>query len=223
MPSGPRMSEACRGSALVESLVALLLTTGLLILVGGLVVQHHKGARTLSHRIEGVESARVTRDLISLGLAADPGARVDGSELFVRTFVGVAVPCGEAGWRYQGRRLPDPERDSLWSVTAAGTIRLAALTAGRAGDSDDSAGARVLGLEADPPLSPEIRLVRVFESGRYRLDDAFRYGRVGSGAQPLSAAVLDPGRSGITRQGAGVTVSLVTRGRELGFTGGWDR
>lgn len=216
-PKGDRR----RGSGLVESLVALLLSTGLLILMGGIVVRHHRVARVLGHRVEGVESARLTRDLVSLAVSADPLMRVEGGELFVRTFVGTAERCGPTTWRYRGRRLPDPVRDSLWAVTAGGRVRVIDLAAHRPGVCPDLPDVRSVELEGGAPLGPEVRLVRVFESGRYRLDDALRYGRTGRGAQPLSAALLDPRRSGLREHAGGISAAVVPREGPEGYTGRW--
>ena len=200
------MRPGRRGSGIIESLVALLLTAGLLILVAGLLVRYQRTGRTLS-----------------TALAADPGARVDEETgLWVRNFVGSGERCGEAAWRYQGRRGPDPERDSVWVVTEAGRVGIAALAGVRPGSCSDAARMPAVELETDPPLMPGDRFVRVFESGRYRIDDAVRYGRVGRGAQPLSAPVLDAGRSGIAG-GTEVEVVVFPRGRTAGYTGRWGR
>jgi len=208
---------------LVESLVALMLTTGLLLLMGGIVAQHHRVARQLGTRIEGVESARMTRDLISVAVAVDSGAFVEGGELRVRSFVGVAERCGEVGWDYRGRRLPDAAKDSLWVVTAEGRVQLAEVVGHDSGECARPEEGRLLELRAEPPLPIDARLVRVFEPGRFRLDDALRYGRAGSGAQPLSAPVLDPIRSGIASGAEGVSVILFPEGRIEGYSGEWGR
>jgi hypothetical protein len=92
------------------------------------------------------------------------------------------------------------------------------------GDVDCGKGdARVLTLEADSSLPLDTRMMRVFESGRFRVDDAVRYGRSGSGAQPLSAAVLDPTRSRIHAAGEGIAVVIQLEGRGGGFHGVWGR
>lgn len=207
----------------METLVALLSTTGLLILMAGLVAHHQRATRILGDRIEGIEAARVARDLISGALAADPGARVDGATLFVRTFVGVAERCGETAWRYRGRRLPDPERDSLWSVTAGGTVQLTALRSAAQAECPDGSGNGALELGGEPLLASDVVLVRVYEAGRFRVDDALRYGRVGTGAQPLTAAVLDPRRSGISHRSGPPEIAVVPRARKVGFEGRWGR
>lgn len=212
-----------RGSGLVESLLAVLLTTGLLILLGTVLMHLQRTSRSLLGRLEGVESARVARDLIDLALAADPEGHVQGGELRIRSFVGVAERCGEEGWRYRGRRLPDPRRDSLWVVAGSGRVRVVDLAGSPAGRCPVTAPGRPLGLEADPPLAANVRLVRVFESGRYRIDDAVRYGRPGTGAEPLTGAVLDRRRSGVADGPGGISVRVAPSGREVVFERGWRR
>lgn len=216
--------EPRRGAGFVEALVGLLLTAGLLIGMAGILVHQQRLVRALGIRIETVEAARMTRDLVSLAVAADPEAEVGPGGLAVRNFVGLGQGCGNGGWVYRGRRLPDPARDSLWLVSEAGRIRLARLVSVGEGQCASAVEARVLDLEADPPLTADVGLFRVFESGRYRLDDAFRYGRRGSGAQPLTAPVLDPARSGISTRGSELDVQLQpgVAGSQP-FVGTWTR
>lgn len=217
------MRGPARGSSVVEALVALLLTTGLLIGVGSILVQHQRTARALAVRVEAVEAARLARDLVSTALSADPGASVGEAGLRVRTVVGVAERCGEGGWEYRGRRLPDPVRDSLWIVRGSGRIQVMKLRGLGDGDCGGERPGRVLTLEADSSLPVDAGIMRVFESGRFRVDDAVRYGRSGSGAQPLSAAVLDPTRSSIHAAGEGIAVVIQPEGRGGGFRGVWGR
>jgi hypothetical protein len=217
------MSGPPRGSSVIEALVALLLTTGLLIGVGALLVQHQRTARALAVRVEAIEAARLARDLLSMALASDPAARVGEAGLLVRTVVGVGERCDEEGWEYTGRRLPDPARDSLWIVTGAGRIRVMKLRSRGEADCGDGRDVRGMVLEADSALPADARVVRVFESGRFRVDDAVRYGRLGSGAEPLSAAVLDPARSSIQEVEDGIAVVIHPEGRSPGFRGVWGR
>jgi hypothetical protein len=211
-----------RGASLVESLVALWLTFGLLVLVAGLLSRYQQVAGTLALRVEGVDAARVGRDLIGLALDADPTARMEGSEARVRSFVGMAEECGEGAWRYQGRRQPEPLRDSLWVVTGGGETYVSALVS-RESRSCNEDGDEGVGLVGDPPVDPEARLIRVFESGRYRVDDAVRYGRTGTGAQPLTAPVLDASASGVTATEDGIRLELLPRGRARSYRRGWRR
>jgi hypothetical protein len=217
------MSGACRGTTLAETLIALFLTTGLLLLIGSVLVHQQTAGQALMERLDGVESARVARDLVRLALTADPDARVGEGGLSIRAFVGVGERCGEEGFIYRGRRLPDPERDSLWVVVSSGAIRLADLTARRDGRCADGSVGRILDLEATPQLSGDVQLVRVFEAGRFRLDDAVRYGRWGGGAEPLSAPVLDRRRSGFAEGRSGISVVVAPIGPATEYSGTWAR
>ena len=64
-------------------------------------------------------------------------------------------------------------------------------------------------------------LLRVFESVRYRLTDALRYGRTGDPAQPLTGAVLDPGASGIRVDSTGLTLAVRGAGADRTILRRW--
>lgn len=193
------------GATVVETLTALLLTLLVLTLLTTLAARQRRAGEALVRRSEVVEARRVARDLIDLAVAGGGVRPVPGDELHLRFFVGWALPCGEGRWRYRGRRAPDPQRDSLWVVSARGDVSWVSLVWVGAGDCGqvDSASS-VLELVGEPALSDPV-LLRVFESGRFRLSDALRYGRTGDPAQPLTGAVLDPSKSGI-RVSAGTII-----------------
>jgi len=201
---------ATLGVTVVETVTALLLTLLILTLLLTLAVRQRKAGETLARRSEVVEARRVARDMVELAVAAGGIRPVTGEELYLRFFVGWALPCSEGGWRYRGRRAPDPVRDSVWAISAWGEVTVAALSSvsdGACGDTDPDV--RGLTLGTDPVLAAPV-LARVFEAGRFRLSDALRYGRTGDPAQPLTGAVLDPSASGI-RVTDGV-VTLTARG-----------
>ncbi|HSM04417.1 MAG TPA: hypothetical protein VK858_07335 [Longimicrobiales bacterium] len=196
-----------RGAGLTETLVALLLTLGLLGVVGTVLVREQRVAAALTRRVEWLESARLARDLLELAVSADPDPeRPVGDELPVRTFIGRAERCGDDGWLVSGRRLPDPERDSLQVVTGDGRVRVVRLRT--VGASTCPGGREASRLDTEPPLHPDARVVRVFERGVWRVDDALRYRRGRSGAQPLTAPVLDPGRSRLSTGPEGVWLDV---------------
>lgn len=200
-----------QGATMVETLTALLLTLLILTLLLTLAVRQRKAGETLALRSEVVEARRVTRDLVELAVAGGGIRPAAGDELHLRFFVGWALPCSGGGWRYRGRRAPDPMRDSLWAVSAWGVVTVAALASVGEGEcSDVDPGVRALTLGTDPVLAAPV-LARVFEAGRYRLSDALRYGRTGDPAQPLTGAVLDPSGSGL-RVSDGL-VTLTARGK----------
>jgi hypothetical protein len=179
----------------MEVLTALLLTLLLLGLLSGLAVRQQRAGDILARRTEVVEARRVARDLLDAGVAGGGVRPLSGGAVELRSFVGWALPCSGEGWSYRGRRRPEPQRDSVWVVTAGGDVRTGRLLSVGAATCEPAApgeASLALGFEADGSVA----LVRIFESGRYRLSDALRYGRTGDPAQPLTGAVLDPRASG---------------------------
>ncbi|HSG46676.1 MAG TPA: hypothetical protein VLA43_02560 [Longimicrobiales bacterium] len=195
----------------METLTALLLTLLILMLLASLAVRQRSVGEILARRSEVVEARRVTRDLVELTVASGGVRAAPGDEMELRFFVGWALPCADGTWRYRGRRAPDPLRDSLWVVSAWGEVTVASLASVGGGEcAGTDAGQPALRMEGDPALASPV-LVRVFESGRFRLSDALRYGRIGDPAQPLTGAVLDPSVSALRILEG--TVSLTARGK----------
>ncbi|UCC23784.1 MAG: hypothetical protein JSU98_08580 [Gemmatimonadales bacterium] len=191
--------------------MSLLLTLFMVGVLAGVAARHRQAGEILTRRAEIMEARRIARDLVANGLAgggaAGPGLQ---AELELRTFVGVGTPCGDGAWWWRGRRLPDPERDSAWAVSQGGRVWVLPILSVSSGPcSQDSPGRGVrldLGGSTPRPV-----LLRLFEHGRYRVTDAVRYARTGSGFQPLTGAVLDPSTSSLSHTGA--TVHLRIRGR----------
>lgn len=208
----PGRSSPRRGATVVETVTALVLTLGLVSLASGLAVQVRRVGENVVRRTEVVEARRVTRDLLDLAVAGGGGRETPGAELQLRLFVGWARPCAGGGWHYRGRRRPHAQRDSLWAVSATGGVVVAALKSVREGGCETpTPGDHSLVLEADSAVAAPV-LLRIFESGRFRLDDALRYGGTGDPAQPLTGAVLDPGVSGIEVDGGWVAATLRAEG-----------
>lgn len=201
------------GASVVEALTALLLTLGLISLMGGFAVRHRRAADVVVRRSEVVEARRVIRDLLddvvaSGGLAMDADPTVREGEIAVRFFAGWARPCGPSQWAYRGRRLPEAGRDSAWILSPTGGTGVVAVSSASRGDCPRlMPGEDALELSLDPGAGPPV-LLRIFEAGRFRLSDAFRYGRLSDPAQPLTGAVLDPRDSGLewSRPGVGASV-----------------
>lgn len=198
---------------MLEALTALLLTLALISLVAGVAARQRGLAEVLARRTEVVEARRVVRDLMDR-TAASGGAvrRSDGvptsGEVQVRLFAGWALPCGEGWWAYRGRRLPEAGRDSAWVVSSGGIVVVGVLAlAARAECPGLQPEAEALRLQVDPATIDPV-LIRVFEAGRFRLSDAFRYGRLDDPAQPLTGAVLDPAGSGFEISDAGFAAAL---------------
>lgn len=207
------------GATVVEAIVSLLLTLGLLGLLSRLAVRQRGAGETLARRAEVVEARRVTRDLIAHAVAGGVPRAGTGGEVVVRSFVGWAIPCVGGGWRYRGRRLPDAERDSLWVVDGEGRVAVVELASSR----NESCATALPGEEGVELVfeGGGGALLRVFESGRFRLDDALRYGRIGEGAQPLTAAALDPGASRIQASATGLVVTMRGAGDSSSVSRAW--
>lgn len=205
----PWAQSARAGTSMVETLVALLLTLALTALLARLAADHRAASQQLARRMEILEARRVARDLVGRALAGDlPGAAGGEGELELRHPVGRARACPGGGWLYRGRRRPDPERDSLWTVSLHGSVRVVGLAAVRGSScSDAPPGEEALELVPDTLLPPLV-LVRVFERGRFRVSDAVRYGRTGTPPQPLTAAVLDPRGSWLERSPGGIVLRV---------------
>lgn len=206
-----------KGMTVVETATALVLTLLLLALMTTLAMRQQAVGEQVARRTEVVEARRVTRDLLDFAAAAGGVHEFPGDAVPLRFFVGWARPCGSGSWLYRGRRRPDPGRDSLWMASPWGEVRTAGLASVAQGSCEGAGPGEVaLLLEADS-LAGAAALLRVFESGRFRLTDALRYGRVGDPAQPLTEAALDPaasalhvsaGRMSVTIRGAGDSLSV---------------
>lgn len=130
---------------------------------------------------------------VRAGLPGRDWAVTSERSVELRAFRGSARICGVEGGRwavaYRGLRLPDAERDSVLVLGMDGGWRAADLEGSWSGGTlcelDPGERARLLAwseLEAPEPV-----LVRVFERGRYSLEDrSFRYRRGEGGRQPLT-------------------------------------
>ncbi len=203
------------GASLLELTVALLLTALLLAGVARALIPLQRRVRATSTAMARAEVTRVLADRV--GRAARTGGVAgevltpDGG-LPIRSWRGRARWCGN-GWIEVGVRAPAPGRDSVLWVDGFGRERWGLLD-DRAPDGCDGEG-RSLRLEIDGvEIEPRGGVVRWYERGRIRVDDAVRYGREGRPAQPLTAAVLSRS-SGFVREGGRVRARLrwAERGR----------
>ena len=152
--------------------------------------------RLLRDLAEWRDAARVAGLLLDLDAEGFLGPDPRG-ELAVRAFRWWGAVCGSpatpgaAEIRWRGLRRPDPSKDSVMLVAADGwrTVR-ALLTASGTSGCGSTADLRVT-WETRTGDRPAV-VVRGFERGTYRVDDAFRYRRGRGGAQPLTAPVFDP-------------------------------
>ena len=189
--------ERRRGVTLLECLVALLLTGLILSVLSRVVISLRRGLETTTALSEEVETARVARTL--LDRIAASGAVLHESagagEVRVRLPIGWAEPC-DSVFVWRGIRAPDPERDSALVIDALSRRRRVAITDTGLQPCTVAHGADGVGrtFELVPAIS-DVRLIRVYESGVVRIDDAVRYARRSTPRQPLTAPVLDPGAS----------------------------
>lgn len=181
---------------LVEVVVALALGALLVVGVWRTSAAIRGDLATLAARASATDARRVVGLLLDQeagGLVADPAPP---GEVAVRAHRWWGVVCdtlptpGRALLRFRGLRRPDPDKDSLLLVTGDGRLSSRRLEGVR---SVDACGERVLEVAWTPdPGEARPRVVRGFERGFYRLDEAFRYRRDRGGAQPLTAEVFDP-------------------------------
>ena len=200
---------------LLETVVALSL--GLLL---GLAVW--RGAASVRGQVARLESAAEDADAARVvGLLLDmdaPGFQGgdDRGELAVRAFRWWAVVCGADGAtgalavRWRGLRRPDPAKDSALVVAGDGERFVRGLRSASRGGGCGGAADQFIALELLPGDAVPV-LVRGFERGSYRLDDAFRYRRGRGGAQPLTASVFDPDSVRMAPAGRRMTLSLGRR------------
>ncbi len=188
------------GTSLLEMIIALTLTLIILTGVGVILGRVEQTFRRQALRLEQIEVLRIARDRVSRSVHTG-GARSDAPAsdgLSLRAFRGSAAWCGD-GWVETGVRAPDPARDSVWWISPFGEERVLALKDREAGGcagagyrwTGQTEGASGDGDGADVSIAWGV--VRYFESGRLRVDDAVRYGRLGLPAQPLTPAVLTSG------------------------------
>lgn len=212
-----------RGVGLVEVLVALLL--GLLVVHIALstVASSRTAQASWTQRSERLATLRIARALLRAELRAGVAGRdwlvSPPDSVRVRSFLGRGIPCKAVDARsdlyvaWQGRRRPDPRRDSVLVLTAAGSwqaVDLLAAAPASAGCPASASGSGEVWRTTLPGGSrPELAVL--FVSGSYHVwGGALRYRRGRAGRQPLTPALLTS-RSGLTASPAGVYLSLEGR------------
>jgi len=181
----------------VELLVALTLGGWIL---GGVVVfliGSVRWADRVSDRAEALELARTVWMILDAevrpGIPGRDWTLTSERALELRAYRGVARVCGQEDNRWavahRGLRAPDPDRDSVLVLGMDGGWRAADLEGSWAGGGscalDPGEEARLMRWSGSGDVDPV--LVRVFERGRYSLEDgSFRYRRGAGGRQPLT-------------------------------------
>ena len=224
------------GFTVSEALVGLVLMLLLLLVVWTLTEGAAHAAVGIADRAEGLAGARAVawvlgeelegaRALVDVG---PPAADSFG----IRAFRGTAIVCAEEDSvtfivRRVGTRSPDPDKDSVLTLTPDGRWLGARLKAwSRApGTCPSRSGGREEHWYFRDPAAGGV-LFRLFERGSYHLTGgALRY-RIGKGGrQPITPIVLDPAGSGVTGFGSGgIELRVAVRGSRRKHPGiAWRR
>jgi len=204
----------------VEVLVALLLGLLVLHLTLRTVATARTGQASWAERSERLATLRIARALVR----ADLRAGLEGRDWLVsrpdsvrlRSFVGRGLPCAPVDRRsevvvaWEGRRRPDPRRDSLLVLDAAGVWQsvdlVSAVPTVGVCPGAVRASSELWRTTLAPGTRPEIAVL--FTSGSYHVSGgALRYRRGRAGRQPLTPGVLTP-RSGLSGSGRDVRLDL---------------
>jgi hypothetical protein len=194
--------RARAGIAVTELVVTLAITAILAAGLGSVLLTHLRVTRMVAARVAAADAIRLAVHALptELRLALLP-ADIHG---FSATSVAFRLPrlsgtvCARAVdrvWlRLSGMRVPDPVKDSVLFISAAGESALA--LAGLSEDPARCAGRPGSGTyRLDAPADTQAAALLVFESGTYYLRDRALRFRIGAeGRQPLTEEVfLDAG------------------------------
>jgi prepilin-type N-terminal cleavage/methylation domain-containing protein len=209
-----------RGFTLVEVLIALLLSLFLVHAALDALWRLDAARKRISARTDALVALRVSRHVLRRetrhGIEGTDWV-AGGDSLSIRAFRGAAVVCGpdpastDIVVSYRGDRAPDPTKDSVLLVSAAGARTVRALVGTAAASTPcavlDSAGAAVWRLEVPPPR--DVVAAKLFERGSYHMSGAaLRYRRGPGGRQPLTPEVL-AATSGWAELGGWLRLELV--------------
>ncbi len=199
MSSFSTAKRARAGFGLVEAIVALVLVTGIVVMLAGAAGTGRRLLAEMARDTEEVEAARVARALLehvarSGQLASNRPGGAAANEVEIDFPVGTAVPC-DTLWLWQGIRAPDAGRDSAVVIDRRARMHRVALS--RSSSATCAAGP-ARSMSTSPSVADAVHFT-VFEAGVLRVDDAVRYARTGTPRQPLTAASLDRGQSHVRR------------------------
>jgi len=192
------------GYTVIEAVVVVVLLAMLLTTLLGSAVAGSRALRRAAALSETIEAARIARALAERVAAGDgvvgPAERPD--EALIHLPIGWAERC-DSSFVWHGIRAPDPSRDSAVVLDTLSRLHRVRLSESRPspcspapGPGDPAPNGSMRTIETAPNV-PGTVLVRVFESGVVRIDDAVRYARLGTARQPLTVAGLDPSESGV--------------------------
>lgn len=192
------------GYTVIEALVAVALTSMLLMILFGSAVASARALRRATALSEQIEAARIARALAERVVASNgvvgPAERPDEARIHLP--IGWAERC-DSSFVWHGIRAPDPERDSAVVLDSLSRLHRVEVSDSRTrpcsaptGPGPPGPSGSMRTIETEPTV-PGMVLVRVFESGVVRIDDAVRYARLGMARQPLTVSGLDPAASGV--------------------------
>ncbi len=200
---------------LVEVVVVLVL--GALLVTGvwrGAAAVRRDGA-ALHGRAAHRDALRVANLVLDMEASGFVGPSGRPGEVAVRAHRWWGIVCdslpgpGTATLRWRGLRRPDPAKDSIVVIAADGVEVVRGLDGV---GSSTACGGSALRLYWTPAAhDPDPRLIRGFERGAYRVDDAVRYRRGRGGAQPLTASRFDPDSAGLDVTATGIRLRMDPR------------
>lgn len=183
----------------VESVLALTLGVALLLATWYQATAVRRQSSEMEARAADAEARRVTGLMLDLDAGGVIGAS-GPNEIAVRAFRWWGRPCGLVGSptslhiALSGLRRPATDKDSVLAIDAEGRMEVVRLVRSSRSNRCSPGGAELVWERA--PIRPPV-LVRGFERGAYRLDDALRYRRGAGGAQPLTATRFTPDSVGL--------------------------
>lgn len=197
--------------------MVVVLVLGALLVTGvwrGAAVVRRDGA-ALHGRAADRDALRVVNLVLDVEASGFVGPSGIPGEVEVRAHRWWGIVCdavpgpGAATVRWRGLRRPDPAKDSLVVIAPDGSEAVRRLE--RVGTSTACGGSALRLVWTPLPHDPAPAVLRGFERGAYRVDDAFRYRRGGGGAQPLSAARFDPDSSALVVTPGGLRLRMDPR------------
>lgn len=200
------------GFTLIELCVVLLIGGITVSVLMGVMQRELRRAQGYASRLAEAEALRISSTVLNTELRwLDPRLELLGvgdDSVALRTVRGTGVVCDTAGDGlrviYQGRRMPQPDKDSVIVVLQGeDTVPLSLLTS----SLSRSTGVPACSVPESgrlyhwrlPRDVPPGALLLLFETGSYHLSGrALRYRSGGAGRQPLTPEIFQDARIGFT-------------------------